>query len=850
MIVAALLLAVAVAQGNPAVHVVRIGADGSVAPLKQQSELREGESAWIWSASAAPARLLGPSGQPAILPVRTVQVKVIGPAHKPEPNASVRWGSEAMLREVPDALLPEAVTDAGGIVTIVASAKEPLFARVAGPATGSGWKALPVTMKILSIHALPAASLRTRVVDRQGRGATNARVEIRDAASARPGAMPMWCFAPDGRTSVPGLPAGGTVELLAWSDELAPSVTITHVATAPPTIALEPGVFFGAALSDEAKQPLGEVEARVAFLLPRSGRVMTRLARSDRGGRLHLGGLPEGEAHWVFSRQGFAGLLGAGTLPPPGRDLGAVLMRRGRELAIKVVDEDGKPVAGAMVRMLDGSGQALSGANGVTTLQHVAAGASEASVSAKGFRAGQFDIPDPIRKPLQVTLVRGAAVRARIATADGLPLTLGGKVMMEIDGSRSSMEFDGDTFELDGLPAGKLRLEIRPAGLAPFRMPVRKLALGERVDLGTLRLDAGLTLRGTVVDDATGVPVPGASLRVLRPNTFSTTVSMVMGDTVEAESGEAGEFRLAGLSPGVYVLSAEAPGFGRTVRADLHLREDPETDIGTVRMPAARTLAIHCLPVEKCGTEVRVLLAGAQNDWAAVDAPLVEGRAVLLPVASGAATLRLIDGREIVAEKEIAIAADRERTELEIDLGSTKVSGVVTRGGAAVAGGSLTFLSGAQTPRRIVQVSQSGESGAFAPRIVGDLPRQVAVSVDAQGRFLTGELGAGDYNVTYVDQRGQSAPRTVSIADVAESNLQLDWPAGQIRGYVQMRDGIPAGGATVSIRDADGQTPRTMTSADGTFTISGLAAGAAEISASKGKNRAQQTSSVGDPARD
>jgi len=849
MIAAALLLATAAAANTDA-HVVRVAPDGTVVALRARSELGGRESAWIWSPTTPPTRVVGPDLAVAPAQTRNIIVQVVGPAHKPEARASIRWGSEAMLRELPDVLLPEAIGDANGSAVIIAPVDTPLFARVAGPRLASGWKGISSSSRVV-LHALPSADLRIRLVDRQGHPASSGRVEVRGADVTAQPALPMWGFALDGRVGVPGVPAAEAVELVAWSDALAPALLTTRASAAPQSLVLDPGAFFGATVIDEAKKPLAGVDARIVFPLPiRGQRIMTRTGRTDDEGHLRIGGLPPGESHWSFSREGYAGVLGAGELPLPGRNLGALVMRRGRELTVTVLDGDGKPLAGAAVRMLDGSGRATSGERGVAVLQHVSGGFVQAVVSAKGFRPAQLDIPDAIRKPLQVSLVRGASVRARMAGTDGQPLTGGGKVMMELDGARSSLDLDGDLLELDGLAAGKLRLEVRPAGRAPLRLPERKIALGERVDLGTLRFAAGLTLRGTVVDDTTGAPVPGATLRVLRPNTFSTAVSLVLGDTVTAESGETGEFALSGLSPGIYTLAAEAPGFARTFRTDVQLREEPETDLGTVKLAPARTLAIHCTPVDKCGTEVRLLLAGAQNDWAAVDAPLVEGRATLLPVAPGAATLRLIDGREIVAEKEVSVASDRERTELEIDLGSASVSGLVTRGGAPVSGGSLTFLSGSQAPRRIVQVSQTGESGAFSPRIVGDLPRQVAVSVDGSGRFLTTDLSAGEYNVTYVDANGQSAPRRVTVTAAAQSTLQLDWPAGQVRGYVHLADGSPAGGAMITVRDAGGQAPLAMASVDGTFTISGLETGSAEISASKGKTRARQTVSVGDPGQE
>lgn len=73
----------------------------------------------------------------------------------------------------------------------------------------------------------------------------------------------------------------------------------------------------------------------------------------------------------------------------------------------------------------------------------------------------------------------------------------------------------------------------------------------------------GATISGTV-RDASGNPMPGATVTVINQET---------GNTRGARSGTNGAYSVAGLAPGLYAVSAELPGFGRTARQEVRLAE-------------------------------------------------------------------------------------------------------------------------------------------------------------------------------------------------------------------------------------------------------------------------------------
>ncbi|MGA7354525.1 MAG: carboxypeptidase-like regulatory domain-containing protein [Candidatus Cybelea sp.] len=61
-----------------------------------------------------------------------------------------------------------------------------------------------------------------------------------------------------------------------------------------------------------------------------------------------------------------------------------------------------------------------------------------------------------------------------------------------------------------------------------------------------------VAIRGAVIDEVTGLPVPGAAVRAVSPAFAARTVS-----------DSKGEFIFLTLFPGTYTLCADKPGYGR-----------------------------------------------------------------------------------------------------------------------------------------------------------------------------------------------------------------------------------------------------------------------------------------------
>ncbi|MFG0319846.1 MAG: carboxypeptidase-like regulatory domain-containing protein, partial [Planctomycetota bacterium JB042] len=153
-----------------------------------------------------------------------------------------------------------------------------------------------------------------------------------------------------------------------------------------------------------------------------------------------------------------------------------------------------------------------------------------------------------------LTLPPGGRLEGDVVDAQGLPIERAAVFFRSARGLTSAISDtltrpDG-TFERDGLAAGRWTVSARALGyglsstevdVAPGATATVRIALGETA-----------SLRVRVVD-ATGAPVPGASVEVR--DAAGRVVSDLLGPA-DAESG----FLVGGARPGVVVVTGLSPG--------------------------------------------------------------------------------------------------------------------------------------------------------------------------------------------------------------------------------------------------------------------------------------------------
>ena len=115
-------------------------------------------------------------------------------------------------------------------------------------------------------------------------------------------------------------------------------------------------------------------------------------------------------------------------------------------------------------------------------------------------------------------------------------------------------------FRIDGLRPGSFLVAVRARGFAVWTQRVT-VAPGEDTAVRAL-LERGRTLRGTVADRESGLPIPGAQVQCRRrgraPEDLPSHVDL--NDTRDWTDA-VGEFALPGLVPGEYSVNAHHPGY-------------------------------------------------------------------------------------------------------------------------------------------------------------------------------------------------------------------------------------------------------------------------------------------------
>jgi hypothetical protein len=122
-------------------------------------------------------------------------------------------------------------------------------------------------------------------------------------------------------------------------------------------------------------------------------------------------------------------------------------------------------------------------------------------------------------------------------------------------------------FAIERVAAGSYLVNLQKAGFAPIfdstgPLPTIAVAAGQSLDDVVFRLQKGGAITGRVVD-ANGEPVPEISIMAMRRSPSSAAADFFVPAPMQGGqiTNDIGEFRIAGLAPGEYVVAAMAGGF-------------------------------------------------------------------------------------------------------------------------------------------------------------------------------------------------------------------------------------------------------------------------------------------------
>jgi hypothetical protein len=199
------------------------------------------------------------------------------------------------------------------------------------------------------------------------------------------------------------------------------------------------------------------------------------------------------------------------------------------------------------------------------------------ALSASGARPGLATGGGPQAQPARDTPAQRVAppapmgrITGRVLAADnGRPIKRARAYLSapELPEGRGTLTDDHGVFELTELPAGRYTLSVSKSGFItvsygqrrPFQAgtPIQ-LRDGQRMAGIDFRLPRGSVLAGQIRDE-TGDPMPGVAVRVMRYQYALGERELVPAGT--AQTDDQGAFRVWGLNPGEYYVSAVTRNF-------------------------------------------------------------------------------------------------------------------------------------------------------------------------------------------------------------------------------------------------------------------------------------------------
>lgn len=494
------------------------------------------------------------------------------------------------------------------------------------------------------------------------------------------------------------------------------------------------------------------------------------------------------------------------------------------KLAITVTDDRG-PLAGATVRLAPRDGEIVvvkTGGDGVAHADHLEPGAWTVSASA----ADHVPAALPARQlaagaddKLAIKLAAGGRVLSgTVSDATGGPVA-----GARIDAARLTKAAEpGDAVSTTLTGAdGKYRLTVAEgqllvAAASPDYAPQsRYVEVGPAGAVADFSLVPGGVIEGVVRDERTKQPVVGASVLARRD---SAAILLAEAGMHRATSGNDGRFRLGGLRPGAWDLTA-------TDHAR-HSKTPTVVGIGVAEQVSDVDLPIGQGPV----------IRGHVVDEAGAPAPNVAlGMSARGERAEGTADAQGAFTLEGLRPGDYAIAA-RSTTYLpagaaRVAFGDKDVDGVVVN----VRRG--TMLAGHVEPRQACEIEPTPDDRGGSLLVTG------GATTGADGEFALGPLADGPVKLTARCASGDQGAAQVTVARGMPDAIVLVAPGSSIAGRVIDGDGKPVVGVAAMANNVSG-TERTtitngmvtsgvqgLTDASGAYKLEGVSAGSYRMTA-------------------
>lgn len=423
------------------------------------------------------------------------------------------------------------------------------------------------------------------------------------------------------------------------------------------------------------------------------------------------------------------------------KSLGMLKSVAGVAIEGEVLDANSNAVAKAKVRAYRKVGDS-------TTLERSTLSGTDGKFRLSGLRQARYQLQvtppapylkatkenvEPGQAPVEIEVERGGSIAGAATSASGTPLgSLDVLALEDTDQQWRQQTVKGKVvdprtgaFTIEPLPKGSWIVRAWAPGHAVKASEPIELVEAERLDNIALVLEAGLTLRGSVVDQATKAGIPGATVwEVDRP----------ANSVVTARDGS---FALDGLTPGTVHLNGQHPDFAATRASSVVSAEGANELVielsrgaaleGSVRNPSGAGVA---------GVQVRVTNEQAQQRETTLTG--ADGSYRFAHLAAGQSIVKRSDrsGAESVDRKTVTLV-DGETARVDFVAG-VSVYGTVARGGVPFAGVRIAIASAPMKadldvglPYRLVS-GWTGPDGSYRLEGLDSGTAKVRLEVDRQ----------------------------------------------------------------------------------------------------------------------
>lgn len=478
-----------------------------------------------------------------------------------------------------------------------------------------------------------------------------------------------------------------------------------------------------------------------------------------------------------------------------------VALTHGANLSGVVVDENGKPVAGAeLVARIDpeafGQGgyrvrTTESNADGTFKLVHVPSGRLLLRIAAKGFLETDTTLDVSERadvSDLRYELRRGASIAGTLKWSDGRAApdidVLVGFDVSALSGMGAFNAWQGAegkaTSGVDG------RFEVTGLGKGPFT--VRALATGdgksakrEDVEAWIARADhvapgstdLQLVLRAPIGVEGRVIDKRGEPLKSFKVSAREQTGGPIPGlggekrDKSVSDSAD-GAFQLAGLAPGTWLLDVVADGYPRSAAVEVQLTSDgPPPALEFVLQRGGSVSGVvkdpQGAPVANAEVTLKLSMAEMLRN-VRIDAEGATSTPSTRSDARGQFELSGLEAGErlIIARRHDFAESEPFSAAIEPEIALSQVELVLRRGGRVL--GKVFDAKGEPAVGAMIQV----QAGA-------DPMLQHFTKTDARGEFIVANLTAGDWNVIHLPRQNDAVSGGDPSADVMSmlSDMQM-----------------------------------------------------------------------------